>query len=51
MCEPPAQGRRHPAVTDADGRTSRIPTIARLEDADAFVDARIAKGADYIKII
>ena len=28
-----------------------FPTIARAEDADAFVDARIAEGGDYIKII
>lgn len=28
-----------------------IPTIERPEDAQAFVDARIAEGSDYIKII
>jgi imidazolonepropionase-like amidohydrolase len=28
-----------------------IPTIARPDDAHAFVDARIAEGSDYIKII
>lgn len=28
-----------------------IPTIDRAEDAQAFVDARIAEGSDYIKII
>jgi imidazolonepropionase-like amidohydrolase len=29
----------------------RIPTITRPEEAQAFVDARIAEGSDYIKII
>jgi imidazolonepropionase-like amidohydrolase len=28
-----------------------IPTITRPEDAQAFVDARIAEGSDYLKII
>lgn len=28
-----------------------IPTLARAEDARAFVDARIAEGSDYIKIV
>lgn len=28
-----------------------IPTITRPEDAQAFVDARIAEGSDYIKIV
>jgi imidazolonepropionase-like amidohydrolase len=28
-----------------------IPTIERAEDAAAFVDARIAEGSDYIKIV
>jgi imidazolonepropionase-like amidohydrolase len=28
-----------------------IPTLAPAEDVQAFVDARIAEGADYIKII
>jgi imidazolonepropionase-like amidohydrolase len=28
-----------------------IPTITKPEDAQAFVDARIAEGSDYIKII
>ena len=28
-----------------------IPTIERMEDAQGFVDARIAEGSDYIKII
>jgi imidazolonepropionase-like amidohydrolase len=29
----------------------KIPTIAAPEEAQAFVDARIAEGSDYIKII
>jgi imidazolonepropionase-like amidohydrolase len=29
----------------------KIPTIASPEEAQAFVDARIAEGSDYIKII
>ena len=28
-----------------------IPTLARAEDAQAFVDARIAEGSDFIKIV
>ena len=28
-----------------------IPTIARADSAQAFVDARIAEGSDYIKIV
>lgn len=28
-----------------------IPTLTRPEDAQAFVDARIAEGSDYIKIV
>ncbi len=28
-----------------------IPTLARAGDAQAFVDARIAEGSDYIKIV
>jgi imidazolonepropionase-like amidohydrolase len=28
-----------------------IPTLARAADAQAFVDARIAEGSDYIKIV
>lgn len=28
-----------------------IPTLSRPEDAQAFVDARLAEGSDYIKII
>jgi imidazolonepropionase-like amidohydrolase len=28
-----------------------IPTLARAQDAQAFVDARIAEGSDYIKLI
>jgi imidazolonepropionase-like amidohydrolase len=28
-----------------------IPTLSRPEEAQAFVDARIAEGADYIKVI
>ncbi len=28
-----------------------IPTLARPEDAEAFVAARIAEGADYVKIV
>jgi len=28
-----------------------IPTITKPEDAQAFVDARIAEGSDYIKIV
>lgn len=29
----------------------RIPTLTRPEEAQAFVDARIAEGSDYIKIV
>ncbi len=29
----------------------KIPTIAAVADAQAFVDARIAEGSDYIKIV
>jgi imidazolonepropionase-like amidohydrolase len=29
----------------------QIPTLASAQDAQAFVDARIAEGSDYIKII
>ena len=29
----------------------KIPTIASAADAQAFVDARIAEGSDYIKIV
>lgn len=29
----------------------KIPTIARPEEAQAFVDARIAEGSDFIKVI
>ncbi|MGH8854498.1 MAG: CIA30 family protein, partial [Telluria sp.] len=28
-----------------------IPTLAKAEDAQAFVDARIAEGSDFIKIV
>ncbi|MEH6436346.1 CIA30 family protein [Massilia sp. DD77] len=28
-----------------------IPTLARAQDAQAFVDARIAEGSDFIKIV
>ena len=28
-----------------------IPTLASATDAQAFVDARIAEGSDYIKIV
>ncbi len=28
-----------------------IPTLARAEDAQAFFDARIAEGSDFIKIV
>ena len=28
-----------------------IPTLAAAADAQAFVDARIAEGSDYIKIV
>jgi imidazolonepropionase-like amidohydrolase len=28
-----------------------IPTLSRPEDADAFVQARIAEGSDYIKLV
>jgi imidazolonepropionase-like amidohydrolase len=28
-----------------------IPTLAKAEDAQAFIDARIAEGSDYIKLI
>jgi len=33
------------------GVTEAIPTIERPEEAQAFVDARIAEGSDYIKIV
>lgn len=39
--------RGHPAQMDGPP----IPTFAPGDDAQAFVDARIAEGADYIKII
>lgn len=29
----------------------RIPTLARAEDAAAFVEARVAEGSDYIKAV
>lgn len=29
----------------------QIPTLTRPEDAQAFIDARIAEGSDYIKIV
>lgn len=29
----------------------RIPTLARAEDADAFVAARVAEGSDYVKLV
>jgi imidazolonepropionase-like amidohydrolase len=29
----------------------QIPTLTRAEDAPAFVDARIAEGSDYLKIV
>ena len=38
----------HPSLMDP---TASFPTITRPEDAQAFVDARIAEGSDYIKII
>ena len=43
-------------VTAPGGHPSQMggppfPTIARAEEAQAFVDARIAEGSDYIKII
>lgn len=38
----------HPSLMDP---TSTIPTLTRPEQAQAFVDARVAEGSDYIKII
>jgi len=43
-------------VTNPGGHPSEfappgmMPTLAKLEDAKAFVDARVAEGSDYIKI-
>jgi imidazolonepropionase-like amidohydrolase len=34
----------------AYGPLAGVPTVARAEDAEAFVAARVAAGADYIKI-
>jgi imidazolonepropionase-like amidohydrolase len=39
----------HP--TQMDGPPPPIPTLASADEAAAFVDARIAEGADYIKIV
>ncbi len=33
------------------GGPAEVPTISRAEEAQVFVDARIAEGSDYIKII
>jgi imidazolonepropionase-like amidohydrolase len=38
----------HPSLMDP---TASFPTITRPDQAQAFVDARIAEGSDYIKII
>jgi len=42
-------------VTAAGGHGTQfglpIPTLERAEDAQAFVDARLAEGSDYLKII
>jgi len=38
----------HPSRMDPK---ADFPTLSRPEDAQAFVDARIAEGSDYIKII
>jgi imidazolonepropionase-like amidohydrolase len=37
----------HPTEMDGPG----IPTLAPGDDVQAFVDARIAEGADYIKVV
>ena len=43
------------AVTVKDGHGTQmgfpVPTLATAQEAQAFIDARIAEGSDYIKII
>ncbi len=40
-----------PGGHGTEGATIKIPTLSRPEEAQAFVDARIAEGSNYIKII
>ncbi|WP_405163826.1 amidohydrolase family protein [Nocardia sp. NBC_01499] len=41
----------HPTQLRGSVNDPELPTVARPEDAAGFVDARIAEGADYIKVM
>jgi len=40
-----------PGGHGTEGATIKIPTLSKPDEAQAFVDARIAEGSNYIKII